>query len=220
MRSSGAMVKIAFNSPFAQKDEPKKEGAEALVADKVRGAGSVRCRVAAGGAGAEGRRGAGRGGGAGGGGSRRHLLAEAAGRGNAAGSPRRRRLPPHRSLRRSPALGQPSSLGTAALPSALRGGGEGGGERVAPLRAAAMRGCRAGGRCGCERARARPAAAAVCGSLATAILPARLTGREAPGGAELRAGWRGRGRPGCLSGSWARARAVFPDGALNQGPVS
>ncbi|KAM9269586.1 integral membrane protein 2A [Cariama cristata] len=28
------MVKIAFNSPFAQKDEPKKEAAEALVADK------------------------------------------------------------------------------------------------------------------------------------------------------------------------------------------
>lgn len=30
------MVKIAFNSPFALKDEPKKEAAEALVADKVR----------------------------------------------------------------------------------------------------------------------------------------------------------------------------------------
>uniref|UniRef100_A0A8C4V9E2 Integral membrane protein 2 n=2 Tax=Falconidae TaxID=8949 RepID=A0A8C4V9E2_FALTI len=28
------MVKIAFNSPFAQKDEPKKEATEALVADK------------------------------------------------------------------------------------------------------------------------------------------------------------------------------------------
>ncbi|KAL8181053.1 UNVERIFIED_CONTAM: hypothetical protein K2H54_045371, partial [Gekko kuhli] len=30
------MVKIAFQSPFAHKDEPKKEAAEALVADKVR----------------------------------------------------------------------------------------------------------------------------------------------------------------------------------------
>lgn len=33
------MVKIAFNSPFALKDEPKKEAAEALVADKVRAPG-------------------------------------------------------------------------------------------------------------------------------------------------------------------------------------
>lgn len=33
------MVKIAFQSPFSHKDEPKKEAAEALVADKVRGGG-------------------------------------------------------------------------------------------------------------------------------------------------------------------------------------
>lgn len=34
-RGVGAMVKIAFSSPFAQKGEPKKEASEALVADKV-----------------------------------------------------------------------------------------------------------------------------------------------------------------------------------------
>lgn len=33
------MVKIAFSSPFAQKDGAKKEAAEALVADRVRAAG-------------------------------------------------------------------------------------------------------------------------------------------------------------------------------------
>lgn len=56
------MVKIAFNSPFAQKDEPKKEAAEALVADKVRGAGYLRCREEGGRGTAAGRSGAGGGG--------------------------------------------------------------------------------------------------------------------------------------------------------------
>lgn len=67
------MVKIAFHSPFARKDEPKKEAAEALVADKVRagpGLRSLRSNASLG---------------------RRHLLPAAAGRGPSPAPPS---LPP------------------------------------------------------------------------------------------------------------------------------
>lgn len=158
------MVKIAFNSPFAQKDEPKKEAAEALVADKVRGAGYLRCREEGGRGTAAGRSGAG------GGGSRRrrHLLAEAAGRGKAAGS--------LWSLRRAWRFSPAAPFGAGA--AFQRGGGSSAvfapgwwceGE-VASLRAAAVRG-RPPGRAG---VRGPERVAAVCGALGTAIFPSRL----------------------------------------------
>lgn len=105
------MVKIAFNSPFAQKDEPKKEAAEALVAEKVRG--TLPFLVATGGAWQR----AGGWGGRGGAGGRRHLLAAAAaGRGRQAAAPPQRSRPlSRRALRSSPALGPLSGAGWGSL---------------------------------------------------------------------------------------------------------
>lgn len=108
------MVKIAFNSPFAQKDEPKKEAAEALVADKVRGAGSLRRRVAAGGAGLRT---------AGGGGGQKALRAAAIFSQPPRAGERQPAAPgsPRRTLRRGLALGLPAGVRAVAPRTAPEG---------------------------------------------------------------------------------------------------
>lgn len=200
MRGNGVMVKIAFNSPFAQKDEPKKEAAEALVADKVRGAGYLRCREEGGRGTAAGRSGAG------GGVKPPPPPSSRRGCGSGEGSrqfvepPARLAVLPRRSLRRwgsFPAWGR--QLGGFCPGVVVRGGGrfpQGRRGEGAPA-----------GPCGCERAGARR------GGLRCprhSHFPKPAASREAAGGAELRAGviepgrLRARtqgGRPGCLSRS-------------------